>query len=647
MRVAWDDGGGERPSGFERIYDGIALLLLMWPATGGMWLMGSTRTWGYAPGLFLSFLGSFLVFARPLVFPGTPRGRVPPGFWIFAILAAYVVLGVPLAAVPYAARWEALRWTCLLAAAWAWTQMAGRPHRWKWLLGVLLMAAALDSLYALIQEVNGSRMVLWAPRPEQYGGRASGTFLCPNHFANILAMLFPLALVLVFLPEAGFPLRLMSIYFLAVSAPALYLSQSRSAWGGVVGGLCLTALLLAWRKSRAWFLLALVALPLLVAAVGWTAWQTLPAVRARIGQVLEMKEEAAGVRIPMWKDMPAMIRDRPVRGFGGGSFVWAYPPYQKHIKTHLTWDFLHNEYLQMQVEYGAIGLGLLLAGLLWGGLVAVRAILRARNRVGAALLAGAAGGLAASLIHALFDFNFHIFPNPHALVWIGCVSWGVWFMQEKGVAPVEGGRRRLRWVASAAAVLACGGGAWLALSGGLSYAWNLKGEIARTQRMDWEGAELDYRKAIRWDSWNAQPHVGLGHLKGVQALWYRDPDLAAEREGKTRLAGQAEQHFRRALELNACDMAAVFGLARAYVAMGDRARALEQFRRAADYQRRHVFYREQYAIQLRQMGLAAEALEAFRKNVEDGVATEISRLNIRALERKLAKEAAPAPTPAP
>lgn len=632
-----DEWVGEIPSGFGRFYDGASLLLLTWPATAGMWLMGSTRVWGYAPGLFLSFLGSLLVFARPWVVPGTARWRFPSGFWIFAALSAYVVLGVPWASVPYAARWEALRWGSLLAAAWAWTQVGGVAHRWKWLLGVLILSAALGSLYALVQQVNGSSQVLWIPRPEQYGMRASGPYLCPNHFANLLAMLFPLAVVLIFLPEAGVPLRLMSFYFLAVAAPVLYWTQSRSGWLGVAGGLCVAGLALALRRSRTAFFAALVALPLLLAAAGWTAWMTLPAVRERMGMVLEDPGQAGGIRISQWRDAPAMFRDRPTFGFGGGSYVWAYPPYQRHVRYHLTWDYAHNEYVQMALEYGAVGLGLLVAGLLWVGVGAARAVVQARSRAAAGLLAGALGGLAAALIHALFDFNFHVFPNPHALVWIGGVAWGVWFAHEQGVEP-SSGRRWIRPAAAAALAAACGFGAWLALAGGVSYAWNLKGEIAR-QQMEGEAAALDYARAIRWDGGNAQPHLGLGHLKSTQAIWLRDPDPDAERAEKSRLANEAIGHYRRALRLNPLDMSAVLGLARAYNAIGDREAALEEYRRAAAFQRRHVFYREQLGIQLRRMGRDDEALEVFRSAVADGIATDVSHLNIRALERKPAPAA--------
>ena len=632
-----DEWGAERPSAPQRIFDGLALLLLAWPATGGMWLLGSTRTWGFAPGLAVSFLGSLLVLVRPLVFRDVSRAVAPAGFWIFAALAAYVALRVPAAAVPYAARWEALRWTCLIAATWSWAQTARVARRWQGLLFILLLSVAFQCLYATVQEMNGARGVLWMVRPEQYGMRASGTYLCPNHFANVLAMLLPVAAVLLFLPEAGLPLRLMALYFLAVAAAPLYWSLSRSAWLGTLAGLAATALLLALRRSRSWFLAALVALPLLAAVAGWFAWQALPGVRMRVGAVLESRTESGGIRVPMWLDSAAMIRARPVAGFGGGSFVWTYPAYQRRPRYHHTYDFLHNEFLQMQVEYGAIGSGLLLFGLLWGGAGALLAVVRTRSRAGAALLAGAAGATAAGLVHAVFDFNFHVFPNPHVLVWVGGVAWGVWALDAPPAKPAPAWRRWLGPTAAAAAAAVCAAGAWLALAGGLGYYWNLQGEQAR-ERLEWDEAVVGFEKSIRWDGGNWQPHLGLGQVRSAQAVWHRDPDPNAERAAKAAWAAEAEEHLLRAQELNPFDMASALMLGRVYNARGESEAALAEFRRAAAARPRYVFYREQVGIQLRRMGRDREALETFRKNLEDGVGGEISQLNVRLLERKLARE---------
>ena len=84
-------------------------------------------------------------------------------------------------------------------------------------------------------------------------------------------------------------------------------------------------------------------------------------------------------------------------------------------------------------------------------------------------------------------------------------------------------------------------------------------------------------------------------------------------------------------------------LGRVYNARGEPEAALAEFRRAAAARPRYVFYREQVGIQLRQMGREREALETFRKNLADGVGGEVSQLNVRLLERKLARaETAPA-----
>ena len=642
-RPEW--GAGQRAGRGGRAYDFLCLLLLMWPATGGMWLMGSTRVWGYAPGLVLSFLGAGLVLARPLIFPRTPRWFVPPGFTGWGLMTAYAVVGVTWASVPHAARAEALRWGCLLAAGFAWTQLSTRAHRWKWVVGVLLAAVAITSLYAWVQHMGHTRQVLWMLRPAQYGLRASGTYLCPNHLANMIAMVFPLAVVMLVLPAAGFPLRILAGYYLVVTTPVLYWTQSRSGWLGMAGGVGATLLLLAWRTSRSKLLVALVALPLLGAASGWMAWKTLPAVQERMNPVIEDPLAAGGIRVKMWRDAPAMFRDHPVLGHGGGAFVWAYPPYQRHVTQHLRYDFIHNDYLQLALDYG--GVGLLLAGLaliasLWG---IGRGVLGARTDEAAFLLAGTGGALAASLLHALFDFNFHIFPNPHALVWMAGMSWGVWAVMERGPEPAVMPRRKhVRWVLGTLGAAGCVVGAWLALSSGMAYWWNLKGDLAKN-RLDWDQVDAHYQRALRWDSWDWKPHLSLGHFNASRAVWYRDPDRAAEQEGKRHLAEDAIRHFQAAQERNPLEMAAEFGLARAYNAAGNPVEALVHYRNAARHQKRHIFYREQLGIQLRRLGRDGEALEVFRQNIADGVASVVSRLNIRAVERKAARAAAAGDAP--
>lgn len=628
-----------RPTPPERIYDAFCFLLLMWPAIGGMFLLGSTRVWGYAPGLMVSFLGAGLVLARPLLFARTPSWILPPGFLLWALVVIYVAAGMSWALVPYTARWAALRWANLLAAGLAWTQFGLRRHRWHWLLGVLMAGVAVNCLYGWYQYLHQPELVLWTPRVEQYGLRVGGTYLCPNHLANMIAMMVPMALALLLLPGAGFPLRILAGYYLVVTTPVLYWTESRSGWGGMIGGVAVTLLLLAWRKSRAWLLIALVALPLLGAGAGALAWKTLPVVRQRLGAVIEDPLKASGARQDMWRDVPAMVRAKPLWGHGGGAYLWAYPPYRQHTRLHLRYDYLHNDYLQLLVEHGAAGLGLAALALAVSLWMLIRRSLLAQTNEAGFLLAGAVGALTACLLQAVFDFNFFIFPNPHALIWILGVSVGAWASLEGRIERVSKWGGVVRRVAAGVLLAGCVYGAWVSLSAGMAYYWNLRAEALRTS-FDWERVEACYRRAMAWDRLDWRPHLGLGNITSTQAMWCRDPDEVAEKEGRRRLAEAAIAYFEASVARNPGEMEAELGLTRAYNSLGEAVEALRHCRRAADYQPRHVFYQEQLGIQLRLMGRQREALEVFRANIDKDLATSISHASVRSLERALAREKA-------
>jgi hypothetical protein len=76
---------------------------------------------------------------------------------------------------------------------------------------------------------------------------------------------------------------------------------------------------------------------------------------------------------------------------------------------HQLMRYVHNEYLQALVEFGGIGLALLLA-LLGGCALALRDA--RRKHADPALIAGAAAALAAFSVHGAFDFVWHVPAVP-------------------------------------------------------------------------------------------------------------------------------------------------------------------------------------------------------------------------------------------
>lgn len=598
-----------------RVWEGATWFFLFAPLAWGMWMFGGTRTWGYATGLVLSYAGLAMAAARNAVAGEGKRWRVAGIFWWLAALAAWAVARDALAEAKQSAMWDALKWISLAGSVWAWMQAGRGGERWKGVFGALLLLLAGEALYGAWQWMTGSRAVMWGVRPEQYGLRLSGSFLCPNHFANVLAMGIPPAAVLLCLRGAGAPLRLLAGYYLALSLPVLYGTMSRSAWLGTAGGLGTALLCWLWRKNRMWFLAGLAAVPLGLAAAGWTAYKALPMVQQRVDDYWkrEDKDVGSGGRFSMWKDAAAMWRTRPAAGYGGGAFVWAFPKHQKAAKLILRYDYPHNEYVQVLAEYGGIGGGLLAAGLVAGAFLFLRGVRRSESSVAAGLLCGAAGAAAAGAIHAVFDFNFHIFANPYVLACIGGTAWGVWLAPPReeweggGYTEEEpvrfGWGRRLAGVGLAAAFLVSG---TMAVRGGLSYWSWLKGEM-EMERFEWDAAEEQYRKAVDWCGWNDQAMTGMGDLRTSQAIWFRRADREAQREGKAELAREAEEWYRRALKANPYQVDAMYGIGRARQAAGDEAGGLEWMKTATDAAPTYLFYQNQYAMALRRAGRLEEA----------------------------------------
>jgi hypothetical protein len=83
-------------------------------------------------------------------------------------------------------------------------------------------------------------------------------------------------------------------------------------------------------------------------------------------------------------------------GPGRGWFVFSTPDGARVMR------YVHNEYLQVLVELGAIGLGLLLL------VLAALAVTVWRGRTGTPLWAGAAAALVVLLVHSGFDFLWHL-----------------------------------------------------------------------------------------------------------------------------------------------------------------------------------------------------------------------------------------------
>ncbi len=320
------------------------------------------------------------------------------------------------------------------------------------LLSAILLAGTLVAAIGLAERVEWNGRILWFFVPSDWGApmvsalpRMSGPFVNPDHFANYLSMVLPLALATGLFPtmlaparEPG-PLRIVSLAAALLIFSAIVLSLSRGGWmGATLGLLVLFALSpgtsghghrgqgcaardaavydrrlsklfsgTVWRSLPAISVLGLGALLLLsLALVG-------PEGRDQTGARLQQTVLGGGnlrFRVAAWKDSLRMARDFPLFGVGFGAWPELFPRYRGAPWSYLFMRAAHNDYVQLLAETGLVGF--CAAGVFF--FAAGKRILSGfagLDQAKAFILAAAVGGLAAAGVHAFFDFSLQIPAN--------------------------------------------------------------------------------------------------------------------------------------------------------------------------------------------------------------------------------------------
>jgi len=177
-----------------------------------------------------------------------------------------------------------------------------------------------------------------------------------------------------------------------------------------------------------------------------------------------------GVRLRIWKQIPALVGSAPVLGIGPGQFQAAFPPFRdpreleisRHgVCSELTTEVehAHNDLLEGVAEFGLVG------GALWLLFLVLVALAAFRALCAEVLLEGAAGAAALAL---LFNALFHapLLFNP-AAAFPGFVLFGM-LLARGGTAPSTS--RRMRAGVTVAALLALPVFAWPAILHGRALA---------------------------------------------------------------------------------------------------------------------------------------------------------------------------------
>jgi O-antigen ligase len=570
---------GDTDTLFERLFFAVLLAILVFAplATGAVRAVDFLVVQGATIVLLL------LWAARVWFSPGT-RLLWPPVAWVVVAFCGYAVARYFTADIEYVARLEVIRVLVYGAVFLAAMNNVTRRETVQWLGIALVVVAAGIAAYAVYQWGAKSDHVWGFVRPGTYAGRGSGTFICPNHLAGFLEILLPLGLAYSIAGRGGFLVRLLVGYAALMAAAGIVVSLSRAGWVAAGAGLLLFFVLQI--QNRRYRVPALAMLALL-AAVGLVAVQRSEIVERRgmDERVFTDQYGSGAVRAQIWQAAFTMWRGHPWTGVGPAHFDHRFPQYRLPTRSvQGRPDRAHNDYLNTLADWGLAGFALVAVA--WAlVLVSVARVwkyiqrpvgdLARNNHSGSpgqsnrtAFVTGAVAGLAALLLHSLFDFNMHIPANALlAVTLLALLAGHIRFATERWWC--SGATTRLG-VTLLALVL----GVALGVTGlrrAVETKWLRRAEQAEPQRSERFEA---LKRAAAAEPMNAETAYEIGEQLRVES-WAGGDDYAER-------AAAAVTWFERAASLNPYDPSPRLRLGMCWVWVGQPDKAAPFFDRAGE-----------------------------------------------------------------
>lgn len=310
----------------------------------------------------------------------------------------------------------------------------GEEKFFRTVLFAVLVVGVLVASIGMAQRFAGNGKILWFFVPYDWGSassndlqRASGPFINPNHFANYLALILPLAVTgvlsvrLFVAQEKGLAFRVFSGVVAFVLLVAILLSLSRGAWVSVAFELVgLFGIFLLLPKEKRPSLLSRSRMAVLrFGIVGATLFSMLALfvvgssgrnqVDVRLEQTV-MSEGRLADRLPLWQDSLKMAQEFPLFGVGLGAWPDLFPHYERPPWSPIFSREVHNDYLELLAETGVVGFSFLSGFFIVAAGILLRGLRRLTSRLLPVFVAlvVAMGGMA---LHEWVDFNLQIPAN--------------------------------------------------------------------------------------------------------------------------------------------------------------------------------------------------------------------------------------------
>ena len=322
---------------FEFVSGGLILLMLLCPS----------ELWHniYALGMGIALFALLILLAAVRDRPALRMSTIGMPLVVFAFAA---VVGVGIAAD----RSEGIRVFCFFLASFLFcSAIAGgitEERKLSKLLAFIYIGVVAAAAVAIVQRFLGvsvNATLTDLSNNRGMPGRVYSVYENPNNYAEIIVLLFPVAAAWTASLKEKYQ-RLYAMAGLILPIAALLMTYSRSSWIGFALAVIVFLFFCSKRVLPVFFLLALLAIPLLPQ----TVWN-------RILTIGSTADSSNLYRVQVWSSVMDMLRDHGLIGVGLGPdnfrpVFWLYSSGNVAAAPHS-----HMVYLEVWAEMGLLGLG--------------------------------------------------------------------------------------------------------------------------------------------------------------------------------------------------------------------------------------------------------------------------------------------------
>jgi O-antigen ligase len=348
-----------------------------------------------------------------------------------AVFFGYVLVRALLSPVDYLARPDIYSVLgCLLVYLFV-ACIFTNPKQRIWFLFFLLAIATAHVVIGAVQFRDGNNFMPFSFLERfDYGRRASGFYICPNHLAGLLEVLGIFALSIACWGRSPVWVKLLALYGSGVCYLGVLLSASRGGFVSCAASFIvfLGLSLLALRRTGKQLFLKIGGVGLAAAALIFVIGDLYSNKLLYLNdRVWTSDGQANDNRFDLWKAAVEQFKLEPVVGTGSGTYLF----YGRQFRSDRTGSdpvVVHNDYLHLLAEYGIVGAAGFLfffgAHLINGWknyerLGPKRIAISTRIMSNSlALQIGALSAVGAYVVHSALDFNLHIPANAFLLAFV-------------------------------------------------------------------------------------------------------------------------------------------------------------------------------------------------------------------------------------